>query len=121
MKKEKKRGTLYSAPRVICILYALFLSVFSLDVFNEGYGFWESMLALLIHLTPVFIVIIVLTVSWRWEWIGAIGFNTLAVLYIIMAWRQVHWTSYLMISGPLVLIGVLFLFNWIRKPRPHTP
>ena len=43
---------LFWTPRILCIVFALFLSLFSLDVFGEGYGFWETLLALLIHLVP---------------------------------------------------------------------
>jgi len=29
---------LFRAPRAICIAFAIFLSMFALDVFREGYG-----------------------------------------------------------------------------------
>ncbi len=70
---------LFWAPRVSCILFAAFLSLFSLDVFGEGYGLGETVLALLLHLLPVFLVILVLIVAWRWEWIGAALFVALAL------------------------------------------
>jgi len=31
--------------------------LFALDVLSEGYGFWKTLLALLIHLVPVYIVL----------------------------------------------------------------
>lgn len=108
---------LFWTPRILCILFAVFLSVFALDVFGEGLGFWETVLALLIHLVPVYIVVIVLVVAWRWEWVGAILFTVLAVLYVVSAWGRFHWSAYVAISGPLVLLGVLFLFNWIYRAQ----
>jgi len=107
-------------PRVLCILFAMFLSLFALDVFSEGYGFWETILALLIHLVPVYIVVIVLVIAWRREWVGAILFIALAVFYLAWSWGRFHWSAYLGISGPLVLIGVLFLFNWIYRAQLRT-
>lgn len=108
---------LYWAPRILCILFGLFLSLFASDVFGEGYGFWETILALLIHLVPVYIVVIVLVISWRWEWVGAILFFGLGLFYLFQTWGQEHWSAYLAISGPLVLIAVLFLLNWIYKEQ----
>ncbi len=111
---------LFWTPRVLCILFAMFLSLFALDVFSEGYGFWETILALLIHLVPVYIVVIVLVIAWRWEWVGAILFIASALFYLVWAWGRFHWSAYLVISGPLVLLSVLFLFNWIYRAQLRT-
>ncbi|MFN2108649.1 MAG: hypothetical protein ACK2UI_03220 [Anaerolineae bacterium] len=113
------KHVLFWAPRILCILFAMFLSLFALDVF-EGGGFWETLLALLIHLVPVYIVIIVLVVAWRWEWVGAILFIALAVFYVVSTWGRLHWSAYVMISGSLALIGVLFLLNWIYRAQLRT-
>lgn len=65
-------------PGGYCILFALSLSLFALDVFSKRYGFWEAVLAFLIHLVTIYIVTIALVIPWRWEWIGAILFIALA-------------------------------------------
>ena len=119
MQRSVKR-VLFWTPRVMCILFALFLSLFAMDVFGEGYGFWETILALLIHLVPVYIVLIVLVIAWRWEWVGAILFIAFAVFYLVWSWGRFHWSAYLGISGPLVLLGVLFLLNWIYRAQLRT-
>jgi hypothetical protein len=112
MRKPLKR-LLFWTPRVICILFALFLSLFALDVFGEGLGFLRTIQALLIHLIPTYIVLAVLAVSWRWEWIGGVLFIFLGMLYI-ETWRG-HWSAYLVISGPLFLLGGLFFLNWFYR------
>ena len=114
MNTSTKR-VLFWAPRVLCILFAVFLSIFALDVLNEGYGFGETILALLIHLIPTYIVVIALAIAWRWEGVGAILFIALAVLYLVMS-EGGNW----IISGPLFLVGILFLFNWIYRARLET-
>jgi len=103
---------LFWAPRVLSVLFAIFLSLFALDVFNEGYSFGETVLALFIHLIPVYIVAIVLVIAWRLEWVGAVLFLSLSMLYLFMSWGRVHWSAYLGISAPLVLLSALFLLNW---------
>lgn len=113
-KRKPAQQLLYWAPRALCVVYALFISLFALDVFNEGKGFWGTSLALLIHLVPTFLVLILLAVSWRREWIGGILFVLLGVLYVVWAWNKPFgvWSTLLMIAGPLVLTGALFLLNW---------
>ncbi|HUU28895.1 MAG TPA: hypothetical protein VM123_13875 [archaeon] len=106
---------LFWTPRILCILFAVFVSLFALDVFSEGYGFWKTILALLIHLIPTYIIIIVLIFSWRWEWVGGILFIALAAFYIFWVWGRFPWLTYLVMSGPLFLVGVLFLINWVYR------
>ncbi len=106
---------LHWAPRVLCILFALFLSLFALDVFSEGYGFAETVLALLIHLLPTILFVIALIIAWRWEWVGAILFIVLGLFYLAMS-RGESW----IISAPMLLVGVLFLLNWIYKGKLKT-
>jgi len=117
MKKSMKQ-ILFWAPRLLTPLFAIFISLFAFDVFHEGYTFWETILALLIHLIPTGIVLLGLALSWRWEWIGGILFTGLGVLYLV-AFRGQHWSAYLLISGPLFLIGALFLLNWLYRAELH--
>jgi len=111
------KQVLFWAPRLLSILFAVFLSLFALDVFNEGYGFLEMIRALLIHLVPVYILAIALVIAWRWDRIGTILFFALALIYPVISWGRLHWSAYLGISGPLVLLGILFLFNWIYRKQ----
>ena len=119
MKSPVKR-VLFWTPRVLCILFAVFVSLFALDVFGEGYGFWGTILALLMHLIPTGVILIVLAISWRWEWVGGILFIALGVVYLVTSWGRFHWSAYLAISGPLFLVGVLFLINWLYRARLRT-
>ena len=119
MKKHSKQ-LLFWTPRVLCLLFAVFISLFALDVFSEENRFWDTVLALLIHLIPTYLILLVLAVSWRWEWIGGILFNLLGIAYLVMAWGKFHWSAYFSISGPLFLVGILFLINWIYREEIRT-
>jgi hypothetical protein len=116
--KTPVRRLLFWTPRVLCILFAVFISLFALDVFGEGHGFWEMFLGFLIHLIPTGILLAVLAISWRWEWVGGILFIALGMAYLVMSWNKVHWLAYVAISGPLFLIGVLFLIGWRYGKTP---
>ena len=98
------------------ILFAAFMSLFSFDVFGEG-TLGEQILAFLIHLTPVYIIVILLVIAWKWEWVGGAAYLILAILYAAMTRLQQHWSAYLVISGTLVVLIILFFLNWKYKEQ----
>jgi len=108
-------------PRVLTIAFILFLGLFALDVFSQEQGFSRTVLALLIHLIPNLILLGVLVVAWRREWVGAVIFTGLGVFYLAGTWGRFHWSAYAAISGPLFLAGVLFLLNWIFRDQVRGP
>jgi hypothetical protein len=91
--------------------------MFALDVFDEYHGFWNVTRALMMHLIPTWIVLGVLVVSWRWEWVGGALFTGLGGFYILQFWGRFSWGTYAVIAGPLVLLGGLFLANWLYRKR----
>jgi hypothetical protein len=106
------KRALFWTPRILCIAFALFLVIFAFDVFDEAHGFWETAAALGMHLIPNFLLIIVLIVSWKREWFGALLFGALGVLYIVTMWRRFPLDVYLLIAGPLFVMAILFYLNW---------
>lgn len=103
------KAVLFWTPRVLCLLFAGFLSIFALDVFQEGLSPLRTLAALAIHLIPVYLVLGALALAWRWEVAGSLLFAGLGVWYIVMAWGRFHWSAYVLISGPLFLLAGLFL------------
>ena len=115
---KKSRSALYYAPRLLGLGLALYLALFALDVFSEGYEFGDLVSALLIHLLPSLMILIVVGIAWRWERIGGALFVLLGVLYMVIFWDPVRWVAYLFISLPLILVGALFwLHSWLRHDR----
>jgi hypothetical protein len=114
MKSVSKR-LLYWVPRILTMLFAVFVSVFALDVFDEHLSFGPLMLALFLHLIPTFVLLIGLVLAWRWEWIGAVAYCALGVLYIYNFAGRFPPLTYVVIAGPLFLIGALFAANWILR------
>ena len=115
--RKSGEGALFWAPRILSILFALFLSVFALDVFSESKGILETAVGLLLHLVPTFTVFGLLYVAWRREWIAAVAFGVLGIAYIVGNWGRFPWTAYAAISGPLLLMAVLFLLSWWQRLR----
>ncbi len=118
---EDQKTFLYWAPRVTCLAFAAFLSLFALDVFGEGLGFWRTLLALFMHLIPVFAVLLILALAWRWEWVGTVFLTVLGCLQIwLMHSRHMPWESSAFIAGPLFLLAALFLANWHKRKELHA-
>jgi hypothetical protein len=121
--KDKKVGKfVYWFPRIMSILFILFLALFSLDVFEMGLGFWGTLLGLLIHNIPSLVLLIILIVSWKYEIVGGIGYILAGLVYIVLVifsrgfeWFMFVWV--LQISGIAFLIGILFLVGWYKKKK----
>jgi len=115
--KPAVRSLLFWAPRVMTIAFILFLGLFALDVFGEGYGFWDTLVALFMHLVPNFVLLAVLFVAWKREWVGALVFLALGIFYIAITWERGHWSWWVGISGPLFVLSLLFLLNWVKRDQ----
>ncbi len=109
------RNLLFWTPRVVCILLSVFVSLFALDSFGQGLPLWRQVAGFLIHLIPVYFLVAVLAVAWRWEWVGAVIFPALGLWYMYMTRLRFHWTVYLTLTGVPVLLGVLFLVGWLFR------
>ena len=46
---------------------------------------------------------------------GGVLFFGLGLFYMVWSWGRFHWGAYAAISGPLFLVGILFLLNWIFR------
>ncbi len=114
------KKTLYWIPRILCLLFAAFISLFALDVFEGSHGFWQTVLAFLIHLIPTAIVLALLAICWRWDWIGGVVFPGLGLLYVVMFWGRFPWSAYALIVGPLMILGALFVASWRVRRKAET-
>lgn len=88
--------------------------MFALDTFDEGHGLWQTALALSIHLVPSLLVVAVLVVAWRWEWVGALLYAMLATAYTVRV-LPAHISWALTIALPMLVIAALFLMNWLKR------
>ncbi len=114
----KKYNTIIKwTARILAMAFAAFISIFAADVFEESLSFWQTALALTMHLIPTFLIILIIVLSWKWELVGGIAFSALGLTYIIMAWGKFALVAYFMISGPLFIMGILFIIGWFTKKQ----
>jgi len=118
---KKMNQFIFWAPRTLAILFILFLSLFSLDIFDGNYGFWETILGLFMHNIPSMVLLIILIISWKYELVGGIIFNLVGLFYGILFFKEMNsfqWDmvlGMLTIAGPAFLVGFLFLIGWKQK------
>jgi glucan phosphoethanolaminetransferase (alkaline phosphatase superfamily) len=89
--------------RILSIVFILFVSLFTLDVVGEE----KWLLALMMHLIPTFVFIIITVIAWKKEFIGGILWLILGIVFLIMSLQ-----SYV-IYVPTIIIGGLNL--WVAK------
>lgn len=127
--KKRVGKFVYWAPRILSIIFILFLALFSLDVFDMNLGFWGTVGGLFIHNIPSIILGIIVWISWKREIVGGIAFILAGLAYIanilitaIKTGFEWYILSYSMIiAGPAFLVGILFLINWSKKKtRPSV-
>lgn len=107
---------IYWSPRILGIIFVLFLSLFALDVFSE-YSGWQIILPLFIHLLPSLFLLLVIAVAWKYDLVGAVVFLFAAIFYVWMVGLGRPWPWYLVISGPAAITGILFLLSWLKKKK----
>ena len=91
-------------PRVLGILFAAFLAILAMDA--------GSFLGLLIHLIPSLVVLVCVLVGWWRPLLGGILLLGLAIVATGFFRTYRHIANFLIITGPFVLVGVLFLLHW---------
>ena len=98
---------LFWLPRILAFLFAIFLGLFSLDT-PFGIG-------LLMHLLPSFIIITVTLALWKFDLPAGIVFIGLGIVATLFFNTFYHPLTFLMISGPFFLIGILYVVGYMKS------
>lgn len=123
----KKETFIMWAPRVLCILAILFVSMFALDSFDPKLTVWQQIGGFLIHLVPSFVLTLLLIIAWKWELVGGIIFAILGAAFspfiFIGNYQNNHSLGMslgiiMSITFPFILVGGLFIYShFLRKRR----
>jgi hypothetical protein len=105
-------------PRILGMAVSAFLGLFALDAFSGGKPIVQALVDFTIHLAPALLLLAIVIVAWRWEWLGGIAFIGLAVAYGLMVNWRTDWM--LVIAGPLVVVGLLYLWSWRHHAELHA-
>jgi len=115
MTRTSQRLLLWS-PRVLGVLVSAFIGMFALDAFGAGQPVLAALPGFFVHLIPALTLLVIAIAGFRWPWIGGAGFVGLAVFYAVtMSKGRLDWI--LVISGPVFVVGMLFLWSWRARHR----
>lgn len=115
---------LHWAPRVLCILAIIFISLFALDAFSPELSFWEQILGFLIHMIPSFVLLALLILAWRKEFIGGLLFLVIGLVFTPVIYNHNYNMNHsvalslgivALITLPFVVVGLLFIINHFKK------
>lgn len=106
----------YWIPRALAVVSILFMGMFSLDVFGGNESFGMKMLGFLMHNIPVFIVIAILVVAWKWEVAGGILFLLAFLAGTIFFHSFTGNPGSIVVIGPFLIIGILFILHGFLYP-----
>ncbi len=110
----KKPPAICWIPRILIILFIIFISLFALDVFGEYQGL-ELLVALFIHLLPAIVLIILLIVSWKYELVGGILLILIAIFALFFFNAKENPAAIPILILPVLIIAVLFLISHYSK------
>lgn len=109
---------LYWAPRVAGIGATVFFAAFALDAFDGG-SVHDVVPSFAVHLAPAALCAAGVLLAWRHPAVGAFLFALLAVGYAFSVPSRPDWIA--AISGPLVLIALLFAISPRRLNAATKP
>lgn len=110
---KKMDKFIYWTPRVLSIAFILFLTIFSLDVFDENLSFWQTVLGLFVHNIPALLLAVIVWKSWKYEIVGGIVFILAGLAHAVLSNKR--GAAFLIIDVPAFFIGILFLVGWFKK------
>ena len=112
---KKTISIIHWLPRIICILAILFISLFAADSFEGDESIWQKLLEFIIHLVPSFILVALLIIAWRWEFVGGIIFTLVG----LATSPYIYLHNYNMNDSVGMSIGIVmmisFPLNWVKN------
>jgi hypothetical protein len=108
---DRTRHILFWTPRVLSLVVVWLAAKNLHDWFSPNKGFGENLLSVLVHLIPALIVLGIVALSWRREWIAGAFFVLLGLLRaakdVVVGSANHFW-----LAAFGVFLGLLFILNW---------
>ena len=119
MNRPRAGTVLVRIARILMIAFILFLTMFSLDVFEMEGTLLEKLGGFVMHSIPSLVLVAVLLVSWRKPLVS--GVLTLAsAAALMLRWHLWTGIAFATMILPLIVVGILFIVAHFagRKQAP---
>ena len=114
---KPSKGKFVWIPRVIMVLFILFLSLFSLDVFGGDAPLIQKIGGFLIHTIPSFMLAGILIIFWKRPLFNGIALIFAGTLFTIYFGTYDNIFSFLILTMTLVVCGILFIISHVLMHR----
>ena len=120
--KNNQNKFIYWTPRVLSILFIIFLALMSVNTIAQKLGLWQVVFGIFVNNIVAFILLAALIVSWKYEIVGGIAFILAGTLYSVLLarntfeWYLLAWAG--IVPGITFFVGILFLIGWYKKRMP---
>lgn len=101
-------------PRVLTIIFILFISLFALDVFSMDTPLYQQIGGFVIHIIPSIIIAIILVVFWKNPYYSGLAYILLAIAFTLFFHTYQNFYSFILLSFLPAFIGFLFII--FKKP-----
>ncbi|MCX6097136.1 MAG: hypothetical protein NTZ77_01430 [Caldiserica bacterium] len=116
MNRPRAGVVLVRIARILMIAFILFLTMFSLDVFEIEATLLEQLGGFVMHSIPSLVLVAVLLVSWRNPLLG--GILTLAsAAALVLRFRIQAITELATLVLPLITVGTLFIAAYLASRK----
>ena len=112
------RQTINWLPRILGVLFSVFLGLFATDVFNEVYKIRQAVGAFIIHLLPSIFLFTFTLIGWRWPRWGAFLFAITGLIFVM--YFKNPWPIDIILAGPQFLVAILFGINFLLKNKQKS-
>ena len=96
-------------PRVLAIVFIVFLTLFGLDVFSGDAPLLEKLGGFFIHSIPSMILLLILFISWKKPLIGGSLFILFSVAFALYFRTFRSLSTFLLLTFPFLLVGIFFV------------
>jgi len=100
-------------PKIFAIAFILFISIFALDEIGH------SVIGFTIHLIPTFVLIALTFLAMKKPKIGGIAFVITGIIFVFFFHTYKSAGGFILISGPLFLIGALFIGSTAKNIKEY--
>lgn len=109
------KNTMIWSARVIALLFIAFISLFAFDSFSGEESLTTQIGHFLLHLIPSFVLVTCLIIAWKNPTLGGFLFLVVAIIFTFYFGTFKKADTFIMISVPPIIAGILFLLSWKNK------
>jgi len=96
-------------PRVLAIVFIVFLTLFGLDSFSGDAPFLEKLGGFFIHSIPSMILLLILFIFWKKPLIGGSLFILFSIAFTLYFRTFRSLSTFLLLTFPFLVAGILFV------------